>query len=317
MATTVAVTDLPMKVLPMDAEKTETVAACVGKHESVLEPKYDGWRILWKIDEDGKARAFTRTGNELTGSMPALEAALSAALPPGTILDSEAVVFETVDGRVIHRCGQVAKILGCSVAKAALRSGALSLVVFDMLAHAGIDARPLPRSQRLALLEKMFEVASFPSNVALVPQMEATDENYDKLIGAGYEGGMVKWLDAPYKSGVRGHGQFKVKGTATVDVIITGYKDGNGSFEGLVGAVEFGQYDDNGLLVHRGRCSGMDFDVRTDISKHRDEYLGRVFEMTHNGVQKPENGNLARFRHPRFIRFRPDKPADKVVIDNG
>lgn len=310
---------LDIEKICQNADKRESVAAAVAGHEAVMEPKYDGWRTIWIVDAEGKARFFSRAGNELTGAMPAIEAEIGRVFPPGSIVDAEAVVFKMEHGRLVHKCNEVAKILGSGTAKAALRSGALSLVVFDLIAHGGVDARALPFGKRRAALEAIFDKAAFAPNIALTPQLEATEENYDVLLAEGYEGGMVKWLDAPYASGARGKGQWKLKAQHTVDVIVTGYKEGTkgGSFDGLVGAVHFGQYDENGNMIERGKCSGMDFDLRVEISNNRDKYLGTVFEMKHMGIQKPENGAQARFRHPNFQRFRADRAPESVVVHDG
>lgn len=322
MATTVGLNEVAIESLVQNADKKATVALAANGHDSILEPKLDGWRVIFRVtdDEDTPVQSYTRTGNSLTGSMPAIEAELAANLPSGTVLDGEVVKLTQKNGKVIHgSSNDVAKVLGSGTAKAALRSGDLTLVVFDMIAHGGIDARPLPYAKRREVLEKLFDVQNFTTRVQLIPQLPAVEESYDDLIAAGYEGAMVKWLNAAYASGKRGAGWWKLKGTATVDVIVTGYKPGTpgSSFDGYVGAIEYGQYNDDGILVPRGRCSGMDWDVRVDITQHKADYLGRVFELTHNGVQKPEDGESARFRHPRFIRWRDDKPAAAVKIHDA
>lgn len=310
-----------VKALPMNLEARDTVSQAAGKHEAVLEPKWDGWRTLWIVDADGKARFYTRTGNELTGRLPAIEAEVAAAFPPGSIIDGEVVAFcADEQGLLIHKRGPVAKCLQSDVPKAVLQSGAMSLVVFDLLQHAEHDARPLQFGQRRKLLEVIFESNDFSGKVTLCPQLEATDDNYDALILAGYEGGVVKWLDAPYASGSRGKGQWKVKASHTDEAIIVGYKPGTpgSSFDGLVGAIEFAQYDANGVLVHRGRCSGMDFTTRVDITKNKEAYLNRVFEFSFLCVEEPAEGaKYGAFRSPNFKLWRDEKDADQVVIQYG
>lgn len=308
--------------MPGSVEKMVQNASAMGEvdlaaagHDSVLEPKYDGWRTIWIVGDDGKARFYSRKDQDLTGRWPAVETAIETALPAGTILDAEAVVFAEVDGHVAPKWGRVQSILGSGVAKAALMSGEMTLVVFDLLAHGGIDARSLPYSKRRELLEAIFEAADFPPSIVLTPQLEPTAENHDALLSAGYEGSMVKWQDAPYKSGARGAGWWKLKGQADVDVIVTGYKPGENGWVGLVGAVEFGQYDADGILVSRGRCSGMDFDLRMLFTNHPEKYLGTVFTMRHNGVFPPSKDHPhGAFRHPRFKRMRKDKAAEAVTL---
>jgi ATP-dependent DNA ligase len=128
---------------------------------------------------------------------------------------------------------------------------------------------------------------------------------------------MVKWLDAPYGSGKRGAGWWKLKPQATVDVVVMGYKPGEGSFEGLVGAIMFGQYD-NGKLIYRGKCSGMDLTERYDFTENADDYIGTVIEVAHMGLMEPSSEYpLGAFRHPQFKRTRPDRNAESVVRHDG
>jgi ATP-dependent DNA ligase len=309
----------PLDKLAQNLETAKSVEAASTGHAAALEPKFDGWRLLAVVGEDGKCRTYTRTGNEMTGKLPAIEAALSENLPPGSVLDGEAVAFAMEDDRLVQKWGGAAKVLGAGTAKAALGSGAITFVAFDLLAHGGIDARALSYEKRRSLLVSLFAAADFgEAKIILVPQLAATEASHDTLIEAGYEGSVVKHLDAPYASGKRGKGWYRLKPQATVDVVVTGYKEGEGSFAGLVGAVHFGQYDADGILVERGRCSGMDWDTRKFISANREACLGRVFELAHHGAMPPTEAKpLGALRHPQFKRWRPDRTAESVEVHDG
>lgn len=309
----------PIEKLVQNCAPAATVAAAAAGRPSVLEPKFDGWRTIWKVGADGKARFYSRTGQDLTGRMPAVEAAISAALPPGSILDGEVVQFEEVEGMLAPRWGGVQSVLASGVAKAALASGSLTLVLFDLIAHGKVDARPLTFAQRREALETVYEQAGFdPRRVILAPHLDPTEEAHEALIGAGYEGSVVKWLDAPYKSGARGAGWFKLKATDDVDAVVMGFKEGDGSFAGLIGSIIFGQYLADGTLVERGSCSGITFAERTRISKNRDAYVSRAFSFRHMGRLAPSKDHPhGAFRHPQFKTWRPDKPAEACVVQAG
>jgi ATP-dependent DNA ligase len=312
--------------LVQNADPKPSVAEALAGHDSVVEPKFDGWRVIFKVEAnpDGdnpdeaplRTRAWTRKGTELTGAMPAIEAELARVLPSGSCVDGEVVVFKNVNGMAVPAgSSAVGKILGSGTAKAALLSKDLTLVAFDLLSHGDIDARPLPFGKRRAALEAIFEKGCFAPCVQLAPQLEATDENHDALLAAGYEGSMVKWLDAPYRSGYRGWGWWKLKGVADVDVVVMGYKPGEKGWVGMVGAVVFGQFTEDGLLVERGRCSGLKMDERVTISQNPDAYLGKVFSMRHMGVFPPsEEHPHGAFRHPQFKTWRPDKAMEAVTL---
>lgn len=293
--------------LAQNAEAAKDVdAALVGGGDCVLEMKLDGIRLLAWVTESG-VRTFTRSGKEQTGKLPAVEAELAANLPAGTWVDGEVVAIRiSEDGGVEHHWGTAQSVMGANTDKAALRSGAVSFSVFDVMAIGGTDARSLPFRSRRKLLEQAFDQGSYEACV-LTPQLPATAASLDGILAAGFEGAMVKRLDAPYTSG-RGRNWVKIKHTATEDVIITGLPlDGNGKYEGQVGAVVFSQIKD-GVLVEMGRCSGMDDAERLDLSTNPDAWLGTVIEVKHFGVM-PSGG----WRHPNWYRARTDKTAAECV----
>jgi ATP-dependent DNA ligase len=296
-----------------NAKACKTVEEAVASRYAVLEPKLDGWRIIASNDE-GQVQTWTRTGTEVTGKMPAIEAAL-AQMPVGSALDGEVVAFERTGDGLVHSWGKVQSVLGAGQEKAVSRSHALSYVVFDVLSWNGEDWRGAPFRERRSLLSRITQ--ELPEPVLLIPQVEATEEAYETLLARGYEGGIVKWWDAPYASGQRGKGWFKLKANATVDAVIIGYKEGEGSFSGLVGSIEFGQYDDQ-ELVSRGHCSGMDMLTRRAISQDRWGHLGRVIEVAHMGVMPTHEGKpYGALRHPQFKRWRDDRLGESVEIHDA
>lgn len=289
--------------LAWNADKALTVAEATGGRPAVVEPKYDGIRLLVHVTEDG-VEMYARSGNSKRGHLLHVEQQIAAHFPPGTWLDGEAVAFKINDrGAVVHEWGGAQSVLGGNP-KAEAAQRAVSFVVFDLISFGGTDARPLPYSGRRELLESAME--GFDGDaVFLSPAVPATEEAHEANLAAGYEGSMVKLIDARYASGRRGHGQVKLKPQDTDDAVIVGYKDGNGAFEGLVGALALGMVVD-GELVEVTTCSGMTYELRCEISANRDKYLGRVIEFAHHGVM-PSGG----YRHPQFKRFRDDKAVEQ------
>jgi ATP-dependent DNA ligase len=307
MSKTVAIPAAPTSPIDL-VQKAETKQGMnpeqLGDHWT-MEPKWDGWRLLAHVTETG-VHLYTPTGNVQDGKLLEIEAELSR-LPAGTWIDGEAVALMLDGDMVVHEWNAVQKCLGCSdLTKARARSGPITFVAFDLISHADIDARSLPFVKRRDLLERVLDQHSW-ERVILTPQVAPTDEHLASFIAQGFEGGVAKSLTAPYASGQRGQGQIKFKPQATDDFVVMGFKEGENGFTGLIGAIVFGAYE-NGELVERGRCSGMDMATRVRISKDRDSYLGNVLEVAHMGFIG------AGYRHPQFKRWRPDKaPAECVV----
>ena len=290
------------------AQNAETAQAVPTTGPCVMEPKLDGWRIIAHIGGD-TVTYYTRSGNSYSAKqLPRITEELLANFPSDTWLDGEAVALRMEGSRVINEWSIAQSVMTKIGGHAA--ADKVSFIVFDLVAHAGIDARSLPFAKRRALLELAFDKGSMTA-VSLVPQTEATDGNAKAYVAQGFEGAMVKAINAPYASGARGKGWSKIKPQTTVEAVVMGFKEGQNGFTGMIGAIVFGQYDENGELIERGRCSGMDMRTRQEISAHRDEWIGRVIEVAHHGVIKDK------LRHPQFKRVREDKKPEQVLIHNG
>lgn len=100
---------------------------------------------------------------------------------------------------------------------------------------------------------------------------------------------------------------YKVKPTKSIDAIVTGFKDGDGKYVGLVGSLKVSAYFDD-KLTEIASVSGMDDETRLDIDEKKD--LDRVCEIAYQDV-----GNGKRLIHPRFLRWREDKPADQCAYE--
>lgn len=274
----------------------------------VGEPKLDGWRLLIHVADDG-VHLYTRTGKCYDGSLPMIEAEVGEHLPTGTWLDGEAVALTIEDGRVTHDWGTVQSVLGSSTDKAASQSEKITYMVFDLIAHGGVDARSLPYTKRRDLLQRIFGKRRM-GRLQLVPQVEVSDASLQALLAQGFEGMVIKDTASRYSSGRRGGGWIKVKPQDNLDAVVMDFKPGENGFAGMVGAVVFGQHDSTGKLVETGRCSGMDMKTRQHMTDNPGDWLGTVIEIKHMG-QMPSGG----YRHPQFAKRRPDKPAEECKVD--
>ena len=113
----------------------------------------------------------------------------------------------------------------------------------------------------------------------------------------------------------------KWKPVQTVDCVVTGTKDGNGKYLGLIGALEVsvhfirkpedGPCHEHQLMRSIAHVSGMDDAVREEMSlAGHASVIGRVCEVAYQYV-----GSGGRLRHPRFIRWRDDKSAADCTED--
>lgn len=291
-----------------------------GEHKQprtlVWEPKVDGFRLMVRMTRKGLV-AWTRGMKYTHERILPIKNVLEDILPIGTILDGELCAGYWDDRRWVNDFEYVQSVMLSLPERAneLLSTRMLSYQVFDILQLEDNDVRHMPLAGRRAIVGMLeFSGPVAPLWRSHLPQIaELTQEEHDALCAIGLEGGVVKDLRSPYLDGGRGRGWYKIKATDTTDVVIMGYKEGEGKFAGMIGSIEFGQYDASGRLVQRGSCSGMDDITRMDFTKRRDEYLGHVIKIAHMGVMRDK----VHFRHPQYRGLHHDKTAAMCTWNDG
>jgi ATP-dependent DNA ligase len=192
--------------------------------------------------------------------------------------------------------------------------------------------------------------ATFPEFVEL-----AETHHYDKgehlaeWMARGEEGGVLKMLTSTAKTSAAHHVReigataarpmnttFKIKQVDTVDVVImdiqlpgtayTGkdpdnhpYKDADGKAINrlyalnMINAFVIGVYMPTGELRQIGTvASGLDDELRLAAWDDADEYRMKVIEVDCMSIDKVHKT----LRHPRLMRFRPDKDHTECTVGN-
>lgn len=255
-----------------------------------MEPKIDGWRIQMDVD-DNSIVSWTRTNHLATGKALEAESYVQHHIP-NVRLDGEMVYLDST-GRPDYNW--TARVLGSgkevAIEKQYEANKHLTYVVFDILRHFDDDLRGQPYEARRKLL------ATIPEGpyLKVIPIAEPSMDQHLQNLEMYDEGSVLKQLNAPY-AGKRHKSWLKWKYQPTVDAQIIGYKPGQGKYDGLIGAIHFRSED--GV---EGYCSGMDDETRVSISDLKEGLIDSWIEIKHFG--KLVDG----YRHPQFLRFRPDK----------
>ncbi|MCB0906767.1 MAG: ATP-dependent DNA ligase [Nocardioidaceae bacterium] len=182
----------------------------------MYELKWDGYRIAAVRDERG-ARLWSRQGKDLTARFPDLAAAVMEQVEPGTVLDAEAVIWsgDRLDFDLLQR----RLVSGASRLPALVAAHPATLMVFDVLAHQGVDQRGLPLRQRRELLEEL--AARWRPPVQPTPSttdLATAQAWFGDYRAAGIEGLVVKGAASAYTPGKRSW--VKVKSRESTEVIV-------------------------------------------------------------------------------------------------
>jgi ATP-dependent DNA ligase len=168
-----------------------------GGGEWVLQPKWDGFRLLIEVSADRRVRAWSRHGASLTGRLGRLTAAFEDA-PAGSVFDGELVAIAQRDGRPVQDFAMVSRaVLRGDIAAAEH----LRFVGFDLLALAGEDLRGRAwreRDQRLA------EALPVCRAVRRVKSRPATAAVHAAIVELGFEGTVLKRPSSLYRPGRHG-----------------------------------------------------------------------------------------------------------------
>lgn len=274
----------------------------------VAEEKLNGWRYLLHLD-----RQFPRP--YLTGRRVSVETGfLSEKWEQIPMLNpSWANGYTVLDGEIMPPEGanfrDIAGIMNADLTTAHERIAVIgppTYNVFDVLFHNGDDQRMRSQYERRIVLERLVDILDHPL-IKLVPRVDNDEATFNRIVANGGEGVVLKDISSPY-----GEGWTKVKKFFTVEVIVTGFKEAKfgrtGKFYGLIGALNVSVYSSSGELIEVASISGMDDDVRKEISANRGEWLGKVVEV------RAQEWAKNRLGHPRFVRVRPDRDRQSCTF---
>lgn len=160
----------------------------------ILQPKFDGFRLLIVVDANSRVRAWTRRGVSLDQHLQPLLGAFTDA-PAGTIFDGELVALNRTDGPPMQCFATVGR--GALHGEpAAVRR--LTYVAFDVLSHDGQDLRQQPWIERNALLA---EALPTDPRIRPIQSWPAAADIHEHLISLGFEGSVLKRSRSAYRSG--------------------------------------------------------------------------------------------------------------------
>ncbi len=172
----------------------------------------DDWQVEWKYDgirgqvvrRAGQVWLWSRGEELVTDRFPEI-VALAQALPDGTVLDGEILVWADGDGTpgrpasfalLQQRIGR--KTLG----KKILADAPVTFMAYDLLELAGVDLRGQPQRQRREQLEQLLAATPLRiSPVERLPSWQAFETLRGESRQRGVEGFMLKRLDAAYGTG--------------------------------------------------------------------------------------------------------------------
>lgn len=280
--------------------------------KKLIEVKLDGVRVITIAYPDGRVDQFSRNGKELV-NFPHIAAQLSEVakgFDMPYVLDGEVMSSSFQDlMKQVHR-------------KSDVQSQDAILYLFDIMPLVDFQKgfSNLLQTERSGLLQSWYELEeeNLPNVRVLENELVDLDTDAGKTrfaeinrdaIDNGYEGIMIKDIDAPYEC-KRSTAWLKLKPFIEVSLTVAAVEEGTGRNVGKLGALVCEGRDD-GKLISVNVGSGFSDSNRDDYWTSREAVVGKVVEVRADAITQNQDGSYS-LRFPRFIRFRGFKDGEKI-----
>ncbi|MDT5391008.1 MAG: bifunctional non-ous end joining protein LigD [Mycobacterium sp.] len=280
-----------------------------------FEGKWDGYRLLVDADH-GELRLRSRSGRDVTGEYPQLEALAADLAEHHVILDGEVVALDESGVPSFEEMQNRA------------RSTRVEFWAFDVLQ---LDGRSLLRakySDRRRVLEALADGGGLT-----VPEQIRGDgpSALEYAREQRWEGIVAKKRDSTYQPGRRSQSWIKDKLWRTQEVVIGGWRAGEGGRTSGIGALLVGVPEEGGLKFAGRVGTGFTEKELAKLKKtlaplHDDEspFNARLSGPDAKGVtyvrpelvgevRYSERTSDGRLRQPSWRGLRPDKSPNEVV----
>ncbi len=229
------------------------------------EHKLDGYRAAMRIAPDGTTVLTSRNGIDFTEEFPQLAGVLAPGLQGrAAVLDGEIVVSNAVGqidfGALQDRRGRYRHHHASVLRDDPFQDVPVRFLAFDLLRLGDELLVGSTYDERRAALLAL--PMPDPALVSVVPSVTfdqlAADRLtphhlLDQVTAAGHEGLVAKLRTSVYESGKRPESWCKHPLVQTTEVILCGWRPGQGRFTGMLGGLLLGAHDpDTGDLVYLG-----------------------------------------------------------------
>ncbi len=278
-----------------------------------IEIKLDGVRVI-TIVRGNKVEMFSRNGKQFHNFghiITEIEAVLVVnPAPYDLVLDGEVMSADFQDlMKQLHR-------------KDGKQSTDAVLHLFDMLPLDKFKEGTWDKPQSTRSLYTSHWVRDNAEQLAHVQALDWEDVDLDTpegqerfvqlnkaAVDGGYEGVMIKDIDAPYEC-KRTHSWLKAKPFIEVTLEVIEVEEGTGRNKGKLGAVVCSGTDD-GKDIRVNVGSGFTDDNRSSFWSRRDALIGQLVEVRADAITQNQDKTYS-LRFPRFKTFRGFEPGEKI-----
>ena len=319
---------MPPTIRPMLANVTEKP---FDDPNWLFEIKWDGYRAVSFI-EDGRVRLVSRNQNDLTPRYPELRELSKFVKATNAILDGEVVVLDEQGRSSFSLMQQRTGIRAHGHQAAPQHDLPILYYVFDLIYVDGYDLRRVNLEERKRALKEILTASDVVRYSEHYPGEQGTGL-FEVAKQKGLEGILAKKRNSCYEE-KRSSEWLKIKVTQTIDCVIGGYTDPEGTRQ-YFGSLVLGLYNDKKQLIHVGQAgTGFNYTtlkqihgVLSEIETNKNPFTGPVdlkrvhwvkplrvaevkfTEWTHETTE----GGL-KLRAPVFLGLREHKNPEECTL---
>ena len=282
-----------------------------------FEGKFDGYRLLVDAD-NGVLRLRSRNGRDVTDEYPQLRCIADELAGHRVVLDGEAVALDATGAPSF------------AAMQNRTRASRIEFWAFDLLF---LDDRPLIRASYRDR-RKLLETLAAGTKLVVPPLLTGSGaEALAQSSRRRWEGVVAKRWDSTYQPGRRSKSWIKDKHWKTQEVVIGGWRSGEGARSGRIGSLLMG-IPAGGALRFVGRVGTGFTESALAQLKAKMEPLRSDESPFRPALPRPDSRDAAfvlpelvgevrysewtadgRLRHPSWRGLRPDKAPDDVVCE--
>jgi DNA ligase-1 len=283
------------------------------KGKKLIEVKLDGVRVLTVVHPDGRVDQFSRNGKELVNfeNIKSQFAKCVTGLKEAVVFDGEIMSSSFQDlMKQVHRKSDVAA-----------DDAVLHLFDYVPLRNFQKGKWDMPQTYRMDKLKAWKDL--WKDETANIEILEHEEVDLDTMVGqvqfkdinkraidGGYEGIMIKDLEAPYEC-KRSKAWLKLKPYIEVSLTVVALEEGTGRNEGKLGAL-ICEGEDDGKFIRVNVGSGYSDEQRDEIWQNQSSVTNMVVEVRADAATKSQDSDVWSLRFPRFQRFRGFGIGEKI-----
>jgi len=316
----------PRRVAPMLATPGSLPPASQDR-QWAFEVKWDGVRAICEID-GGRITLWSRNDRDITVSYPEVRGLGAQLGTTQAVLDGELAVLDQDQRSSFSRLQPRMHVASAAEARRLADQDPVVYLIFDLLYLDGRWLLELPYSDRRQLLDGLeLEGAHWRTPPVLRGGGAAALRGSQRR---GQEGIIAKRRSSRYLPGRRSPDWVKIKNVRTQEVVVGGWRPGQGRRDGTIGSLLLGLPSEKGLRYIGNVGTGFTEDTLADLmtrlrklsrrtSPFADAVPKVIAREAHwvsprlvGEVRFTEWTGDGRLRHPSWRGLRPDKQVSEI-----